>query len=101
MDKQHPAEAPDDPTPLAPADPTLAEASRILGISLRLTYRLIERGELETYVLGRRRVTAASIRRLREIAIAKGPQLQPVIAKRPVGRPRKDHAEGHPQTAAE
>jgi excisionase family DNA binding protein len=99
MDKHHPPEPPDDRASLAPADPTLAEASRILGVSLRLIYRLIEKGELETYVLGRRRVTAASIRRLREIAIAKGPQLQPVIAKNPPGRPRKPRPEEQPQAA--
>jgi excisionase family DNA binding protein len=101
MDKHHPLEPPDDRAPLAPADPTLAEASRILGISLRLTYRLIEKGELETYVLGRRRVTAASIRLYRAKCLAAGPQLQPVIAKRPPGRPRKDRSEQHPQILAE
>ena len=101
MDKQHSPEAPDDPASLAPADPTLAEASRVLGISLRLTYRLIEKGELETYVLGRRRVTAASIRLYRAKCLAAGPQLQPVIAKRPPGRPRKPRPEEHPQIPAE
>ena len=100
MDKQHSPEPPDDRAPLAPADPPLAEASRILGISLRLTYRLIERGELETYVLGRRRVTAASIRLFRAKCLAAGARLQPVVAKRPRGRPRKPRPEEHPQAPA-
>ena len=99
MDKHHSPQAPGGPAPLAPADPTLAEGRRILGISLRLTYRLIERGELETYVLGRRRVTAASITLYRAKCLAAGPQLQSIIAKRPPGRPRKSRPEERPQAA--
>jgi excisionase family DNA binding protein len=93
-----PPEPLDDRAPLAPADPTLDEAARILGVSRRLVYKLIERGELETYVLVHRRITAASIRRLREIAIAKGPQLQEPLntGKRKIGRPRKRPEERPP-----
>jgi hypothetical protein len=99
MDKQHPPEAPDDPAPLAPADPTLGDTARILDVSLRVVYRLIAERELDTYVLVRRRVTAASIRRYRAKRLAAGPQLEARAAalqtRRP-GRPPKDRAEEHP-----
>jgi excisionase family DNA binding protein len=79
------------PTPLAP-DPLIVEACEMLGVSLRVMYRLIANGEVQGFVLGgRRRVTLDSLVRYREVCIARGHQLLPLNhpGKRARGRPPK------------
>jgi excisionase family DNA binding protein len=83
------------PSTLTP-DPLIAEACEMLGVSLRQMYRLIKTGEVQGFVLGgRRRVTYDSLRRYREICIARGHQLLPLNhpGKRKRGRPRKPKPE--------
>jgi excisionase family DNA binding protein len=83
------------PSPLAP-DPVIAEACEMLGVSLRVMYRLIKSGEVQGFVLGgRRRVTFESLRRYREICLARGHQLLPLNhpGKRARGRPKKHRPE--------
>jgi excisionase family DNA binding protein len=84
------------PSPLAP-DPLISEACEMLGVSLRQMYRLIKSGEVQGFMLGgRRRVTFDSLKRYREICIARGHQLLPLNhpGKRKRGRPPKSKPEG-------
>jgi excisionase family DNA binding protein len=79
------------PSSLAP-DPLLSQACDMLGLSRRSLYRLIKTSEVQGFVLGgRRRVTLESIKRYREICIARGPQLLPLNhpGKRARGRPKR------------
>jgi len=75
-----------------PPDPSIMQTTQILGLSRRKIYRLVEAGQLVSYVLGgKRRVSLASIKFYIDQCRVAGSQLSipPVTGKRKPGRPRK------------
>jgi hypothetical protein len=84
-----PIPIPADPEPL---DVSVGQMMWFGDWSQRQTFRLIESGEVETFVFGgKRRIIFESLKQYRARCIAKGPQRTPRFrtGKRPVGRPRK------------